>query len=421
MLGLLDCNNFFVSCQRVFEPKLEGKPVVVLSNNDGCIIARSNEAKALGLPMGAPVHIWEKVIRKAGVRMFSCNFELYADISSRVMRVARLHVPEIEVYSVDEAFLNLQGMGSTKEVVERMRRLRQAVWEGVGIPVCIGLAPTKVLAKIANHIAKKDVYLGGVHMLDTAKAQVGALAGLPVQEIWGLGRNLSVSLENAGIVDALALRNAEPLAMRQRYNVMMERIVWELRGVSCMQVEEVARDKTMIQATRSFGRRIYTEEDLQEAVAMYVARASGQMRDEKLLAQAVLVYVRTGIHNPKEPYYGASHTIGLATPTGDVRELTRAAYAALRAIYKDGFAYYKAGVYLLELVPQREYQPTLFQQGDDAKSLSLMVAIDGLGKRFKDKYIVKLASTGTAQDWQVRHSRRSPRYSTQWKELMVVR
>ena len=419
MFGLLDCNNFFVSCQRVFEPRLEGRPVVVLSNNDGCIIARSNEAKAVGIPMGAPVHEWAQLIKKHHVQMYSCNFELYADISSRVMRVVREMVPCIEVYSVDEAFLDLSGIPPAL-LVDMMRQLREAVLRGVGIPVCIGIAPTKVLAKVANHVAKKNLHLNGVHMLETEEKQVAALEAMPLKDVWGLGRKLSVRLKCEGVVDALALRNSEPLNMRRRYSVMMEKMVWELRGVSCSGIEEVANDKMMIMASRSFGRRVFTLEDLQEAVAAHVNRAACQMRGEGLLAQALVVYIRTGVHNPRETYYGASHTVGMEAPTADIRVLTRAAHTALKEIFVEGHAYYKAGIYLLELVPVREYQPSLLHAGDDAASVRLMAAMDLLGRRFKDKYLVRLASTGTKQDWQVKHERRSPRYSTRWKELKVV-
>lgn len=419
MFGLLDCNNFFVSCQRVFAPRMEGRPVVVLSNNDGCIIARSNEAKALGLPMGAPVHEWIKLIRKHNVMMFSSNFELYADISSRVMRVVRTFVPRVEVYSVDEVFMDLHGI-PVAQAVEEMRRLREAVWKGVGIPVCIGIAPTKVLAKIANHVAKKNLHYGGVCLLDSEDKQRGILQALPVKDIWGLGRKLSVRLEGEGIVTGLQLREAEPLRMRRRYNVMMERLVWELRGTSCLPLERVHEDKKVIQATRSFGRRVFTLEDLQEAVATYVTRAASQMRGEGLMAQGVLVYIRTGFHDTKTPYYGASHMVGLPAASGDTGKLIMAAHNCLHAIYKEGHAYYKAGVHLLELVPTHTYQPELFDTGDDAQSRKLMQVMDGLGKRYKDKYLVRLASTGLKQDWQVKHERRSPRYSTRWEELPVV-
>lgn len=418
MFGLLDCNNFFVSCQRVFEPKLEGKPVVVLSNNDGCIIARSNEAKALGLPMGAPVHEWVTVMKRGNVRAFSCNFELYADMSSRVMRVARGHVPRMEVYSVDEAFLDLKGVPQAL-LVDEMRVLREAVGQGVGIPVCIGLAPTKVLAKIANHVAKKNPALGGVCLLDDSARQEEVLAALPLKDVWGLGRKLSARLENEGLANALQLRDSDPRLMRRRYNVMMERMVYELRGIPCRGLEIAADDKRVIQATRSFGRRVFTLEDLQEAVAQYITRAASQMRGEGLLAQGVLVYIRTGYHNPREVYYGASHALGLPAPTGDTRKLIAAAHACLKEIYQAGPAYYKAGVHLLELVRADTHQPALFDAGDDAESRKLMGVMDLLDRKF-GKYFVRLASTGLEQDWQVRHEMRSPRYSSRWEDLMVV-
>lgn len=419
MYGLLDCNNFFVSCQRVFEPRWEGKPVVVLSNNDGCIIARSNEAKALGLPMGAPVHEWAKVMQREGVKAFSCNFELYADISSRVMRVAREHVPRLEVYSVDEAFLDL-GSAPPALLMDDMRRLREAIGRGVGIPVCIGIAPSKVLAKAANHVAKKNLHHGGVYRMEGGPVQDMVLEALPLKDVWGLGRKLSVQLEAEGLTNARMLRDSNPALMRRRYNVMMERLVYELRGIACRGLEQEAEAKRVIQATRSFGRRVLTLEDLQEAVATYVTRAASQMRGEGLLAQGVLVYVRTSVHGPQGTYYGASHMVGLPAPSGDTRVLVGAAHACLRAIYKKGPAYYKAGVHLLELVPEGMFQPSLLHAGDDVKSRVLMGVLDKLDRTL-GKYKVRLASTGLEQSWQVKHEMRSPRYSTQWKELAVVR
>lgn len=419
MFGLLDCNNFFVSCQRLFEPRWEGKPVVVLSNNDGCIIARSNEAKALGLPMGAPVHEWAGLMKREGVKAFSCNFELYADVSSRVMRVAREHVPHIEVYSVDEAFLDLRGAPPAL-LAEDMRRLRKAIGRGVGIPVCIGLAPSKVLAKVANHVAKKNLHHGGVYMLDDPAIQEMVLEALPLKDVWGLGCKLSVRLEAEGLTNARELRDSDAKLMRQRYNVMMERLIYELRGIPCRGLEEEADAKRVIQATRSFGRRVFTLEDLKEALAMYVTRAASQMRGEGLLAQGVLVYVRTSVHGPKDTYYGASHTFGLPAPSGDTRTLIDAAHACLKAIYKQGPAYYKAGVHLLELVPEHTFQPSLLHAGDSTQSRVLMGVMDRLDKTF-GKYAVRLASTGLEQSWKVKHDMRSPRYSTQWHELVTVR
>ncbi len=419
MFGLLDCNNFFVSCQRLFEPQWEGKPVVVLSNNDGCIIARSNEAKALGLPMGAPVHEWAKVMQREGVKAFSCNFELYADISSRVMRVAREHVPHLEVYSVDEAFLDLRGV--PRRLLERdMHRLREAIARGVGIPVCIGLAPSKVLAKAANHVAKKNPHHGGIYLLDDPTAQDSVLEALPLKDVWGLGRKLSVKLEAGGLPHARALRDSDPRHMRRAYNVMMERLIYELRGIPCRGIEADTDAKRVIQATRSFGRRVFALDDLKEAVAMYVTRAASQMRGEGLLAQGVMVYVRTTVHGAREAYYGASHMVGLPAPSADTRQLIQAAHTCLNAIYKEGPAYYKAGIHLLELVPAESFQPSLLHAGDSARSRILMGVMDRMDKTY-GKYAVRLASTGLEQSWQVKHDMRSPRYSTQWKELMTVR
>ncbi|RYG59796.1 MAG: Y-family DNA polymerase, partial [Alphaproteobacteria bacterium] len=387
--------------------------------NDGCIIARSNEAKALGLPMGAPVHEWAKMMKREGVKAFSCNFELYADVSSRVMRVARAHVPRLEVYSVDEAFLDLRGAPPAR-LVEEMRTLRAAIAQGVGIPVCIGIAPSKVLAKAANHVAKKNPHYAGIYLLHDKTAQDDVLEALPLRDVWGLGRKLSVTLEREGVAHAKALRDSDAGQMRRCHNVVMERLIYELRGIPCLSLEPEADDKRMIQASRSFGRRIFELSDLKEAIAMYVTRAASQMRGEKLLAQGILVYVRTSVHGPQNTFYAGSHMVGLPAPSGDTRVLINAAHSCLNEIYKQGPAYYKAGIHLLELVPEASYQPSLLHDGDSVQSRVLMGVMDRLDKTF-GKYKVRLASTGLEQSWQVKHEMRSPRYSTQWKELVTVR
>ncbi|MFZ2587189.1 MAG: Y-family DNA polymerase [Alphaproteobacteria bacterium] len=419
MYGLVDCNNFYASCERAFNPKLEGKPIVVLSNNDGCVVARSNEAKALGIPMGAPMFKVEKLCRQNGVVVFSSNYQLYGDMSARVMSVLRDAAPAVEVYSVDEAFLDVRGI-PLEHLTGAMQALRAKVKQWTGIPVSIGLAPTKTLAKAANRTAKKNPALGGVCLLSDNASQEAALGAMDVGDLWGIGRQFSEKLKEQRINSGLDLRNADAASMRKQYNVVMERLVRELQGVSCLPLELVQPTRKSIQSTRSFGREVTTLAELEEAVAAYVTRAAGKLRGDNLLAQGLLVFAHTNRFKPKASQYSASQAMGLPYATADTAELVRHAHRLLHTLYRKGFAYKKAGILLLDLIPATQHQPSLLDGADTARTQALMQTLDNLDTRY-GKAFVRLGSLGTKQGWGMKRESLSRAYTTRWDELVGVR
>ena len=290
-IALVDCNNFYASCERVFQPRLRGKPVVVLSNNDGCVIARSNEAKALGVEMGAPWHLCRESFRKTGVVVRSSNYTLYGDMSARVMRVLSNFTPNLEIYSIDEAFLSLVGFEARREA--HARDLRRTVQQWTGIPVSVGIAPTKTLAKVANRLAKKDTAAGGVRLLLGEQAQREALGRLELTDLWGIAGRLAERLRAIGITTPLELRDADHRLIRERFSVVLERMVLELRGIACLGLEEVTPDRKSLVASRSFGRPVETRRGLEEAVSVYTARAAEKMRRQNLATASLAVWVQT--------------------------------------------------------------------------------------------------------------------------------
>jgi DNA polymerase V len=419
VFALVDCNNFFASCERVFNPGLRDKPVLILSNNDGCVIARSNEVKALGVKMGVPFHEVKELCRKQKVNVFSCNFTLYGSLSHRVFNTLRSDVPTIEVYSIDEAFLDLSGWPE-EELIPRMIALREKVKQWTGIPVSIGIAPTKALAKLANGIAKKNPTQQGVYKLADEWQVVDALAGIEVGEVWGVGRALTGSLQSVGIQTALQLRNADTHFIRQRYNVVMEKLVWELRGVSCLPLHEVESRRGSIQCSRSFGYKVEKLEDMQEAIATHCAKAGEKLRKQGLLANGVLVYLTTSRFNPREPFYRNSAILTFPHPTADTALIVATAQKAMGSIFKTGYRYHKCGLSMQELVPQERVQYGLFSHGDSPRTQAMWEAVDGLNKRF-GKNMVRPLGMGIEQRWAARSNSLSPFYTSSWDGLMQVK
>jgi DNA polymerase V len=416
-IALVDCNNFYASCERVFQPKLRGKPVVVLSNNDGCVIARSNEAKALGIEMGAPWHLSKDRFRKAGVVVRSSNYTLYGDMSGRVMRVLADFTPNLEIYSIDEAFLGLNGFELRLEA--HARELRQTVLQWTGIPVSVGIAPTKTLAKVANRLAKKDPTSGGVRWLLDEASQREALAKLELTDLWGIARRLAERLHAIGITTPLELRDADHRLIRERFSVVLERMVMELQGVACIGLEEVTPDRKSLVASRSFGQAVETRAGLEEAVSIYTARAAEKMRRQNLATASLAVWVETNSFKPNERQYNASKAVRLPVATADTGKLVAAATAALRIIFKPGYRYKKAGVTFLDLVPAGQVQGALFDRPDDARSVKRMRAIDALNTRY-GRGTISFGTAGERQAWALRREFMSPRYTTVWDELLRV-
>jgi DNA polymerase V len=416
-IALVDCNNFYASCERMFEPRLRGKPVVVLSNNDGCVIGRSNEAKALGVEMGAPWHLSRTRFDKAGIVVRSSNYTLYGDMSARVMRVLSGFTPNLEIYSIDEAFLGVSGFEARLEA--HARELRRTVLQWTGIPVSVGIAPTKTLAKVANRLAKRDAAGGGVRSLLDEASQREALARLELTDLWGIAGRLAARLNAIGITTPLELHDADHRLIRERFSVVLERMVLELRGVACIGLEEVSPDRKSLIASRSFGQAVETRRGLEEAISVYTARAAEKMRRQNLATASLTVWIETNSFKPEQRQYHASKAVRLPVATADTGKLTAAAMAALGIIFKPGYRYKKAGVTFLDLVPAGRVQSGLFDQPDDTRSLQRMRAIDQLNVR-SGRGTIGFGTAGERQAWNLRREFISPRYTTDWNELLRV-
>lgn len=417
LLALVDCNNFYASCERVFQPKLIGKPVVVLSNNDGCVIARSNEAKALGIVMGDPWHLKKDQFAKAGVIVRSSNYTLYGDMSSRVMRTLARFTPELEIYSIDEAFLGFDGFGD--RLLGHAQTMRATVLRGTGIPVSVGIAPTKTLAKVANRTAKKDPASGGVCILRTPEEQTAALARLELTDLWGVASRLAARMQALGINTPLELRDADPRFIRQHFNVVSERMVRELRGEPCIDLEQGRPDNKTIIASRSFGRAVESSHEMAEAVSFYTARAAEKMRRQGLVNGSLVVFIETNRHRPQDTQRYAQQAVQLALPSADTTRLVRAALRGLAAIWRPGFQYKKAGVMFLDLQKADQIQGDLFGAPDSTASQALMAALDRVNRRY-GRNTLAIGRCGRKMGWKLRSEQLSARYTTSWQELLPV-
>ncbi len=420
-IALIDVNNFYVSCERVFNPKLEGKPVVVLSNNDGCAVARSNEVKALGVKMGQPWFQLKNLAKKHGIVAYSSNYALYADMSNRAMSILATFSPNQEVYSIDECFLDLAGF-KAHNLICYGQRIRQRIKQCTGLPVCVGIGSTKTLAKLANHIAKKNHEFNGVVDLNimSLQKQNEWLRKIEVSEVWGIGRRLAPRLHEMNIKTVLDLKQACPSRMRSCFSVVMEKIVREINGTTCIELEEINLPKKQIVSSRSFGIPVSDLASLEESVSLYISRAAEKLRRQRSYAGAVLVTIRTSPFNVKESYYANSLTIPLSTQTNDTVLLTNIALWGLRKIYRYGYKYQKAGVMLSNLVSTHNRQSDLFSlELVDTKSDNLMQVIDQINARM-GRNTLKLASQGFRQPWKMKQGNKSPSYTTSWDELICV-
>ena len=422
--ALVDANNFYVSCERVFRPALASTPMVVLSNNDGCAVARSNEVKALGVKMGTPWFKMRELAAQHGILAFSSNYTLYGDMSNRLVAVLRQFAPEVEVYSIDESFLRIETVAHLYGGAGAMgQQIRARVGQWTGLPVCVGVGPTKTLAKLANHMAKKNPEFNGVcdlHALSRAERERW-MAGIEVGEVWGVGRRLEERLAALGIHTVLDLRNASPKWLRAHFGVVMERTCSELRGISCLALEEVVPAKQQIMASRSFGQPLEDIEALREAVAAYVSRAAEKLRAQASVCAAVHVFVMSNRFRPEEPQYSAGLTVPMAEACDDTRALTTAALRGLGAIFRPGIRYKKAGIMLTLLSPKAAMQRSLFDDaGAGARSAELMSVLDAVNRTF-GRDVLRTGASGTEKRWAMRSENRSPRYTTRWDELPVAR
>ena len=419
VFALVDCNNFYASCEKLFRPDLKDTPVVVLSNNDGCVVARSREAKLLGIKMGVPVFQIKSEMLRHGILAFSSNYALYTDLSSRVMRTLEEMAPRVEVYSIDEAFLDLTGIESVLSLVEFGQQVRERIGHWIGITVCVGIAPTKTLAKLANHAAKKYPATQGVVDLTNPDRQRRLLALVPVDDVWGVGKRLSKRLNALGITTALDLANASPRAIRDQFSVVLERTVRELNGESCIELEEIPPTKKQIVCSRSFGVKVTHFELLREAVCEYATRATEKLRKEQQQAKVMTVFIRTSPFKDNEPQYSNSASGELLIPSCDTRDFIELSSHLLKRIWKDGFRYAKAGVMLSDFYDPGMFQPGLF---DDvsirSNSQQLMSVLDTINQSGAGK--VFFAGQGTKKDWSMKREHLSPAYTTRWDQLPRV-
>jgi len=407
LFGLADGNNFYCSCERVFDPRLRGLPMIVLSNNDGCVVARSEEAKALGIEMGVPVFQIQPLIRQHRVRVFSSNYTLYGDMSARMMQVLAECVPSAEVYSIDECFLDFTGMADAED---RARAARAKVLQWTGLPICVGLAATKTLAKAANKLAKKEP--GGVLQI-TEENRAAWLARLPVEKVWGIGRQHAKRLAARGVTTALELSETDTGWARATMGVTGERLVLELRGLSCVGIEEIAPKKKNICCAKGFGHPLTEFEDVAQALSCYTEIIARKLRTEKQVATVMQVFLMTNPHRPDEPQYHPQITVTLPEATSYTPALSATANRLLRTIWRDGHRYRKVGVMLLELRDAVQTELFTGTRNTAAKS-RLQAAVDSLEGR------VRWAAMGFEEEWKLRAQMRTQRFTTQWDELPVA-
>ena len=417
MYALVDCNNFYASCERLFRPELRGKPVVVLSNNDGCVIARSNEAKALNIPMGAVAYKYKEVFKKNNIHVFSSNYALYGDLSNRVMNVLRTFTPDIEIYSVDEAFLYFKGF-ENYNLQEYGARIKKEVEQFTGIPVSIGFAKTKSLSKVANRIAKKfPLHHNGVFVMDTKVKEEKALKWLKVEDIWGIGRQHSKKLYKHGIHTAYQLTQQHDDWIRKEFSVVGLRLKRDLSGIVTLNLDEV-KDKKNIACTRSFDKNITDKGMIEERVSTFAAICSEKLRKQNSDCKAILIFIMTNRFRKDQQQYYNSITVKLPYQSNSAITISKYAKIGFNKIFKDGLQYKKAGVIVLDIVPTNPKQIELFVN-ENPKHLKLMKSIAYINRTLGNTK-VKLASQDIGRTWKMKQEKLSKRYTTSWNELLEV-
>lgn len=419
MFALVDVNSFYASCETAWRPDLAGRPVVVLSNNDGCVIARSAEAKKLGIKMGLPWFQLREMQFAERVIAFSSNYELYGDMSQRVMDTLEEMCPRVEVYSIDEAFCDLTGVRNCRNLEEFGHEIRDTIKRNTRLTVGVGIAPTKTLAKLANHAAKQWHKTGGVVDLSNEARQRRLMAIMPIDEVWGVGRRIGKKLEAMGIKNVLQLADADIRFIRKHFNVVLERTVRELRGEPCLELEEFAPAKQELVCSRSFGEKITDYEAMRQAICSYAARAAEKLREEHQYCRYVSAFVKTSPF-ASQPYYGNSAGMKLLTPTQDTRDIIAAATRCLDAIWRDGHRYQKAGIMLGDFFSQGVAQLNLFDDiAPRADSDALMALMDKLNKQGRGT--LYFAGQGIQQAWKMKREMLSPCYTTRISDLPVVK
>jgi DNA polymerase V len=418
VFALVDCNSYYVSCERAFDPKLIGRPVVVLSNNDGCVITRSEEAKHLGIRMGAPFFQIEHLVDSGDVRALSSNYALYGDMSQRVVSVLDEFTPEVERYSIDEAFMNLAGI-KCESYHALGTVVRERVHKYTGIPVTIGIAETKTLAKVANHLAKDSEKAAGVLDLTRPKYQEEALRRTPVEKVWGIGPAYARLLKERGIKTALELRDVDVIWARRAMTVVGARVVLELRGTSCLPLDVCPRPRRSVTVSRSFPVEIEKIDDIREAVAVFTSRAAEKLRHDRLAASVVTVFVGTSRFAEAQRQYANSATLELIYPTDNTQELVQNALEALGRIFRQGYGYRKAGVFLSGLLPADQLTSRLFDHETMERFRRVMPVMDRLNAKY-GRETVRLGVARPGGRWKTKAGRTSPRYTTRLDEIVTL-
>ena len=430
MFALVDCNNFYTSCERLFRPDLKDKPIVVLSNNDGCIISRSAEAKEIGVAMGAPTHTIRGFLKHHGVEVCSSNYALYADLSERVMESLRLLAPKVEVYSIDEAFLDLQGMATEPDLGVFGLRIKNTIYQWVGLPVCVGIAPTKTLAKLANHAAKKAQYSSGNGVVDLScpDTQFDLLNSTPVEDIWGVGHRTAKRLIGFEIHTALDLRNAPKKFIRKQFSVVLERLALELGGISCSDLVTEGEARQQILCSRSFGQKLNDINIVKRALNSHVLRAVKKLNADKSLTKGISVHIKTNPFSTDDAQYRSVLSAQFSKATNTTGTILKLANHLLECLWRDDFEYHKVGVTLYDLSPANCAQYSLFNATFDEAGAEAQVREDSLNNTLaelnkqSDNNITVAAALPNADDqaWQMQRQQLSPAYTTQWSDLVRV-
>ena len=420
MFALIDCNSFYASCEKIFRPDLRDRPVVILSNNDGCVIARSSEAKKMGVSMTQPWYqVKDEYLSKGGV-VFSSNYEFYADISNRVMNVLSDLCPEIDIYSIDEAFLDLRSFKKNIDLVNFSYDCKKKIKEWVGIPVSIGIAPTKTLAKLANKVAKDDPRFDGVVILSEPEVIKHFLRSMPVAKIWGVGKRLTIKLESIGVKTAYDLTQIDSRLIGDNFNVVLERTVRELKGQSCITLNNSMEPKKQIMVSRSFGRSVKSKNVLSEAISFHASRAAEKLRHEKQKCRLITAFIRSNRFNTRVRQIYASRSFELIHPTDDTRIIIKNANRILDQIFANGYQYAKAGILLSDFTESYGYQISLFDKKRDEKNTAkLMQTIDYINLMEIAK--VGFGNQGYQNTWRMKREIKSKRYTTKIEEIPVIR
>ena len=415
MYALIDCNNFYASCETVFNPGLIKKPVLVLSNNDGCVIARSDESKKLGIKMGIPAFKLKHIIKKNNIKIFSTNFALYGDMSSRVMNTLSEIIPDIEIYSIDEAFLDFRGF---KDLNALAVLIRNKILKNIGLPVSIGIGRTKTLAKIANHVAKKSKDAKGVFLLEEGSEDY-VLNQISVDKVWGVGRKLEKFFKINRITNAKKLRDKNLSWIKNNINITAEKMVKELRGIPCLYMESAYKNKKSICTSRTFGNMVSDKDEIASSLAMYTARCAEKLRAQHSYANLAHVFISTNPFRKDLPQYSNFKVIKFPVATQDTGEMIGYIINIFNNIYKAGYQYKRAGVILSGIVLDREVQENLFDQLNRSKSKNIMQTIDRINQKM-GRDIIRSAAQGYSKKWMLKQQRLSPCYTTRWSNLLTV-